>query len=102
LTSDGKLGIGTDSPQALLTVNGNAAIGTGVTSSNSSQVVVGKYNDTRTNDSGTNHTQGVFIVGSGASASPGLNAIRVTEDGTILVKRCGDLSMGSYVGGQQP
>jgi hypothetical protein len=98
----GNVGIGTTSPAAKLDVNGNAALGTGVTSV-AGQVVVGKYNDTRTSDNGTDHTQGVFTVGSGtATGTSAANALRVLADGTVLVKNSGDISMGTFTSGSQP
>ena len=97
----GYVGIGTGSPQALLTVNGNAAVGVGLSSA-ADQVVLGKYNDTRTNDAGVDHTQGVLIVGSGTGGGSGANALRVLTDGTILVKKSGNLSMGSFTNGPRP
>jgi len=98
----GYVGIGTSSPLAKLTVNGNAALGVGLASA-SGQIVLGKYNDTRTNDSGVDHTQGVLIVGAGTgSGSSAANAIRVLNDGTVLVKKSGNLSMGSFTNGPRP
>ena len=98
----GYVGIGTSSPQARLTVNGNAALGTGLVSAGD-QIVLGKYNDTRTNDGGVDHTQGILIVGAGTGpGSSAANAIRVLNDGTVLVKKSGNLSMGSFTNGPRP
>jgi hypothetical protein len=80
------------------------AAGDGVVSAQRSQIVLGKFNDQRTNDGGINHTQGIFIIGSGTSTSAGMNAMRVLDDGsgTILIKPQGNLSMGQFGSGSQP
>jgi hypothetical protein len=71
-------------------------------------VVVGKYNDVRTNDtattpSPTNHTDGVFVIGAGtATGANAVNALRVLADGTVLVKNSGDIGMGSFTNGPRP
>lgn len=100
INTSGHVGINKSTPSARLDVSGNVALGVGVSSA-SDQVVVGRYNDTRTNNAGTDHTQGVFIVGAGNSSTAS-NAIRVLADGTVLMKRSGDLSMGTFTSGQQP
>ena len=68
-------------------------------------MVVGKYNDVTVDPTNQiDKTKGVFIVGSGAELSGGVvrqNAIRVREDGTVLVTRRG-LSMGVFAAGEQP
>lgn len=102
ILSDGNIGIGTTSPTSRLHVNGTAALGTGVTSATTNQVVVGTYNDTRTNDNGINHTEGVFVVGSGGSTTTRSNSIRVLTNGTVLVKPSGDLGMGNFQNGPTP
>jgi hypothetical protein len=81
-----------------LTVKKNAAtgIGTGIVTTTASQTVVGKYND--------NSLGGLFVVGmgTGTGATPRKNALRVREDGTLLVRPAGDLSMGGFQTGEQP
>jgi hypothetical protein len=88
-----------------LTVKKNAAtgIGTGIVTTTASQTVVGKYNNTSVDAQG-NHGAGLFIVGmgSGTGATPRKNALRVREDGTLLVRPAGDLSMGDFQTGEQP
>lgn len=71
-----------------------------------SQVVLGKFNDTRTNDAttapaATDHTKGVFVVGAGTEGTR-KNAIRVMNDGTVLVKTSGDISPGEFTNGPTP
>jgi hypothetical protein len=36
------------------------------------------------------------------ATSPGINGLRVLADGTVLVKKGGDLSMGTFTSGTQP
>jgi hypothetical protein len=104
IEGNGNVGIGSTTPGARLAVNGNATIGTNVSTSVANQVVVGSYNDIRTTDAnGTNHTDGVFVVGAGTSSGAGaVNALRVLAGGTVLVKPSGDIGMGSYTNGLQP
>lgn len=106
----GRVGVGTAIPQALLDVHGDTVLGVGLAANqstlNTGQVIVGKYNDTRTSDTSTtpaatNHTQGVFIVAAGTSTTRA-NAIRVLDDGTVLVKSSGDIGMGSFTNGPKP
>jgi hypothetical protein len=84
--------------------DGGMAAGLGVQSSAAAQVVVGKYNDTRTADAGTDHTQGVFVVGVGTTdaATDRKNALRVTASGAILIQPSGDISMGGFQNGSTP
>jgi hypothetical protein len=83
------------------TVKKNAAtgIGTGVVTTTPSQTVVGRYNDTA-----PERANGLFVVGMGTGTDPAQrkNAIRVREDGTLLVRPAGDLSMGGFEAGDQP
>lgn len=83
---------------------GASAIGGGLGTAADAQpqLVVGRYNDTRTNDNGVDHTAGVFIVGAGTDTNNRANAMRVLANGTVLVKESGDLSMGGFTGGQAP
>lgn len=56
------------------------------------QLLLGAPNDTRTNgDNGTDHTQGVMIVGS--AANPGRNGLRILDDGRVLIWDTPDLPM---------
>ena len=76
--------------------NAATGIGTGVETTTASQTVVGKYNNSSVG--------GLFVVGmgSGTGTTPRKNAIRVREDGTLLVRPSGDLSMGGFASGEQP
>jgi hypothetical protein len=89
-----------------LTVKKNAAtgIGTGIVTTTASQTVVGKYNDTSVDSEGRSHGAGLFVIGmgQGTGTTPRKNALRVREDGTLLVRPAGDLSMGGFHGGEQP
>jgi hypothetical protein len=85
----GALGIGAGS---VLGTSGNA----------SGQLVVGKYNDLRTDDAGVNHTEGALIVGNGTGPDFRSNSVRVLDDGTVLIVPRGDLDMGQFSGGPQP
>lgn len=106
LTSDGATQTtatyGASDIPALLNVMGGGAIGTGVSIGEWGQTTVGRYNDTRTNDAGTNHTQGVLVVGTGTADNNRANAMRVLSNGTILIAPSGDISMGSFTNGQRP
>lgn len=85
---------------------GRVLAGEGLTATtnvaSSSQVILGKYNDTRTNDGGVDHTKGVLVVGAGTGTSARANAIRVAADGTVLVKTSGDISPGEFTSGPNP
>ncbi|MGC3991378.1 MAG: hypothetical protein QM796_17185 [Chthoniobacteraceae bacterium] len=89
-------------------VSNSAALGSGVTSSESGQVVVGRYNDTTVNTStGVDKTKGAFVVGAGSyNATSGvttpLNALRVTDGGAVLVHPSGDIPMTGFQSGEQP
>jgi hypothetical protein len=83
------------------------AIGKGVESAREAQVVVGKFNDTRNNDNGTDHTQGIFVVGNGTSTAQAArkNAMRVVEQNgqsLVLIQKAGDISMGEFEAGPRP
>jgi hypothetical protein len=81
-----------------LTVKKNAAmgVGTGIVTTTASQTVVGKYNDSS--------VSGLFVVGMGpgTGTTPRKNALRVREDGTLLVRPAGDILMGDFQTGEQP
>jgi hypothetical protein len=88
--------------------NGNAtfsaslAAGPGSITTGTAQTVVGVYNDTNTNDAGTNHTSGVFIVGAGTNSGNRKNALRVRSDSVILIQPSGDIDMGEFTAGDKP
>ena len=71
-------------------------------------VVIGPYPDTSIETvNGTDRTKGVFVVAAGNKDAPtGVvtprNALRVTEDGTILIQFSGDISMGEFTAGPRP
>lgn len=102
----GSPGNGIATPATRLKINalGGIEAGQGLVAAAAPQTVIGKYNNTVTDATG-NHGQGVFIVGAGTAATPPnarKNAMRVTEDGTILIPQQGDLLMGAFNGGDQP
>ena len=94
----------------VIRLGGGAAIGAGLTSSAPAQVVVGRHNDTTTDPNPLlDKTKGLFIVGAGSGVVGGAgdipekrNALRVLEDGTVLVQPRGDLQMGDFTAGPQP
>ena len=72
------------------------------------QVVIGPYHDVsfleNVGPSG-NRATGVFVVAAGkkvGNTPAPLNALRVTDDGTVLIQRGGDISMGEFTAGPQP
>jgi hypothetical protein len=106
LTADGKFGVGTTAPQTKLDIRGNVAMGTNLSNVAANQIVIGKYNDSRTNDTttspaATNHTDGVFVVAAGDTTT-GANSIRVLNNGIVLVKPSGDIPMGNFTNGPTP
>ncbi|MEQ1853006.1 MAG: hypothetical protein ABMA01_15620 [Chthoniobacteraceae bacterium] len=71
------------------------------------QVVVGPYNDTAVQpNTGPwgNRATGVFVIGAGTGPATNQrrNAMRVLNDGTVLVRPSGDISMGEFSAGPQP
>ena len=74
-----------------LGIGGSSVLGASANASG--QLVIGKYNDVRTDDAGTNHTEGALIVGNGSSPAYRSNSLRVLEDGTVLIAPKGDLQM---------
>ena len=83
-------------------LDGGTAIGAGVISSAPGQVVVGKYNDATANtNANLDKTKGVFVVGAGTSTTK-KHALRILDDGTVLIQPKGDLSMGQFTGGVAP
>jgi hypothetical protein len=100
-------GTGHEALSNALTIRQDAgtAIGTGVVSKAAAQVVVGKFNDVRTDDGATDHTTGLFVVGAGSSETNRKNGLRVVEkNGTtlVLIPPGGDLSMGEFTNGERP
>src|SRR4030095_15576073 len=91
-------------PRLAINRTGGIAAGDNLVVSQPSQVVIGKYNDTSTDSEGRYRGNGLFIVGmgSGTGTQPRKNAMRITEEGTLLVRAAGDLSMGSFQAGDQP
>lgn len=83
---------------------GGMSVGPGTNSRGSAQVVLGKYNDDTLDAQGTDHSSGLLIIGmgSGTGTAPRKNALRVRENGTLLIRPAGDLSMGDFQGGEQP
>ena len=70
------------------------------------QVIIGPYNDTSW-DGATSRAQGVFVVAAGnKNANTGVitprNALRVLDDGTVLLRPSGDIIMGEFTAGPQP
>lgn len=89
--------------------SGSLAAGTGTVigtvPAGSSQIVVGNYNDTSTDNSTTPATvraNGVFSVGIGTTPSARKNALRVTASGNLLIQPSGELGMGAFTSGEKP
>ena len=63
----------------------------------------GPYPDTSaaTTVGGTNRTKGIFVVGAGTNATR-RNAMRITEDGVVLIQESGDIPMGEFTAGPRP
>ncbi len=67
------------------------------------QLVLGVLNDTRTNNNGVNHTEGVLIVGTGNATEGKRNGLRILDDGTVLIRPKDDLPMlPEFSHGPQP
>ena len=89
-----------------MTINpaGGIWAGEGLSASMAPQFVLGKFNNAapdNTTTPPTDRTKGVFIIGAGTSAIP-KNAMRVTEDGTILIQPAGDIDVGDFNEGERP
>lgn len=89
---------------ALLVGKGNSL---GTQANATGQVVIGRYNDTRLDDgvpNHTDHTRGLLIIGNGTAGDTAhrSNALRVIEDGTVLIPEGGDISMGDFTKGPRP
>ncbi len=65
------------------------------------QLRIGQNFNTATDTDGTDHKQGVFVIGAGTSTD-GQNALRALVDGSILVLPKGDVQMGIFTGGPRP
>ncbi len=78
-----------------------AAVGAGIDKHPDTQVVVGRYNNTLVDDT-SERTKGVFVVGAGSSNTVRKNAMRILDDGSVLVQQSGDVSMGEFQSGEQP
>ncbi len=108
VVGNGDSGTGNQSNALTISKGGSLAAGTGVTSVQPSQAVLGMNNDPRPNDNGVDHTQGVFIVGNGTGnpndpqATKQRNALRVTASGAVLIQPQGDISMGLFASGAKP
>lgn len=85
--------------------DGSIAFGGGLQAFNH-QMVLGRYNDS-TVVAEANRKQGILVIGAGfpavgPTAEVRRNAMRIRDDGTILIQRQGDLSMGEFTVGEQP
>jgi hypothetical protein len=94
-------------PRLVINRTGGVAAGEGAVAIQPSQIVVGKFNDTRNSDNGTDHTQGIFVVGNGTSTAQAdrKNAMRVVEQNgqsLVLIQKAGDISMGEFEAGPRP
>lgn len=70
-------------------------------------VVIGRYPDTSPDAaSGTDRTKGVLVIAAGTKdATNGItprNALRVLDDGTVLIRPGGDILMGEFTAGPRP
>jgi hypothetical protein len=86
--------------------NGSILSGKGlatVSDVNHPQIIVGKYNKSQDEPVvAPTRSTSVFMVGAGSSAGTSLNALRVREDGVVLVNAAGDISMGGFQEGERP
>jgi hypothetical protein len=92
-------------PPARMRIHGNGAIqaGTGVDAGVPGQFAVGKFNNIGLSTDGTySHATGVFMIGAGQNAGDRKNALRVKDNGTVLVNPSGDISMGAFTAGEKP
>ena len=100
----GSLGGGIAAPATRLKINalGGIEAGQGLTAAAAPQLVIGKYNNSA-NDGTGNHGQGLFVVGAGTGVGTNAkNAMRVLEDGTIVIQPAGDIDMGIFNEGERP
>ena len=54
---------------------------------------------------GIDRSSGILVVGAGTKAGTTItrrNAMRVTEDGVVLIQESGDIPMGEFSGGPRP
>lgn len=74
------------------------------------QIVIGPYNNTDTDPpSHTVRTSGVLVIGAGKATTTGgittvtrRNAMRITDDGVVLIQESGDIPMGDFTAGPRP
>ena len=65
-------------------------------------VVLGPYHDTTVDAAtGNDPNQGVLVVGAGTKTAR-RNALRITEDGVVLIQESGDIPMGEFSHGPRP
>ena len=68
------------------------------------QTILGPYPNSAA-DATSDRTQGVLVIAAGKKTETSvvpLNAMRVLDDGTILIQRSGDIGMGEFIAGPQP
>lgn len=69
-------------------------------------MIVGPYPDTEAvSPDGNDRSQGVLVIGAGTKAGATItrrNALRVTEDGVVLIRESGDIPMGEFSAGPRP
>lgn len=87
-------------PDATVESPGGIAAGVGVAAA-ANQVVVGRYNDIEPRLDGTNPRVGGFVVGAGTENAR-KNALRVNDDGVVLIYPAGDIGMGGFQAGEKP
>ena len=71
------------------------------------QTIIGPYADNSLDAaSGTDRTKGILVIAAGKKDAANVvtprNALRVLEDGTVLIRPGGDIRMGEFTAGPQP